>query len=132
MSKVTRYVIKGISYTTKPDQIRAEIQSLGYIVINVTNMTSWVTKKPLPIFQILVEVQQSNDITILSQLLYHKIKAERCIRKRTIPQCSNCQVYKHTGGRCKSQPKYRFCAGNHKTANCDSSDISPTCCNCSG
>ena len=111
MIKIAKYVIKGLSHHTYTTDIHDELQTHEFNVISIQNMISWTSKKPLPIFQLAI------DTTDIRKILHHKIKIEPLKRKQTPPQCSNCQMYKHAAGRCKSQPKCRYCAGNHKTIN---------------
>jgi len=117
--RTTKYVLKGLSPAFNPKDIQSELVESGFEVIEVTNMVSWVTKRPLPIFKLILESgAQSRRIEELKQVGLHHIKIEPFLRHRKPPKCSNCQKPNHTAGRCKAPPRCRNCSLEHKTADC--------------
>ena len=46
--RTTKFVIKGLSPAFNPRDIQSELVESGFEVLEVTNMVSWITKRPLP------------------------------------------------------------------------------------
>ena len=117
--RTSKYVLKGLSPAFNPRDIQSELVESGFEVVEVTNMVSWVTKRPLPIFKLILESGASSKrIEELKQVGLHHIKIEPFLRHRKPPKCSNCQKPNHTAGRCKAPPCCRKCSLEHKTADC--------------
>ena len=77
----------------------------------MSNMTSWVTKKPLPMF--LAVLQDTHDMKRYLCNFSKRVKPYK--RKQNPPQCRNCQEFRHTAGRSKNLFRCRTCAREHTT-----------------
>jgi Associated with zinc fingers. len=79
----TKYILKGLSPAFSPRDIQSELVVSGFEVIEVTNMVSWVTKRPLPIFKLILKSEvNSKHIEDVKQVGLHLIKIEPFHRNR--------------------------------------------------
>ena len=60
----------------------------------------------------------NKDIFLIKDLLHCKIYFERPHKRKSIPQCLNCQKYGHTRNFFTLQSICVKCAGSHKTLDC--------------
>ena len=129
--KIDKYVIKGLHPKTNTEQISNLLQCKNFQVEKVASMTSFKTKKPLPMFIIEVNKTSDNDTRILGvrNLAGFKVSVELFKKTRVPPQCSNCQMYFHTAGNCRAPARCRVCAGSHHTSSC-SENTTKKCCHC--
>ena len=112
-------VIKGLHQSTPINEIKEELESSGYEVINVSNVKHRITKNPLSMFYVNLKQNVKNkDIYKIQHLLYTKIIVEPPKKKREIPQCHKCQRYGHTQKMCNHTPRCVKCAGSHSTTEC--------------
>jgi hypothetical protein len=51
--RTTKYVLKGLNSALNPRDIQSELVEDGFEVVELTNMVSWVTKRPLPMFKLI-------------------------------------------------------------------------------
>ena len=131
-NKVDKYVIKGLHPRTNTEQILKVLQNNHYKVEKVANMTSFKTKKPLPMFIIEMTKTSDNNARILGvrNLVGFKFSVELFRKTRVPPQCSNCQMYFHTAGNCRAPARCRVCAGSHHTSS-SAENMTRKCCHCS-
>lgn len=112
-------VVKGLHQSSSPEDIKIELESLGFDILNVSNVKHRLTKKPLPMFYVNMKQNANNkDIYKIEHLLYTKILVEPPRKKREIPQCHKCQRYGHTYKMCNHNPRCVKCAGPHSTSEC--------------
>ena len=131
--KTNKYVVKGLHHKVEPAQISNLLRQNGFKVEKVVNMTSFKTKKPMPMHLIeLLTDQNSDEILQVDAIAGFRVKVEKYKRKRTPPQCSKCQKYYHTAGNCRAPERCRICAGSHQTKSCPNQSGTPKCCHCSG
>ena len=111
-----KYVIKGISPAYPPHEIQSELMDGGFRVVEVINMVSWATKRPLPMFRLTLDIESKDShIEEVKVIGMHQIIIEPFKRKRKPPRCSNCLNLNHTAGRCKAPPKCKQTAQTNKT-----------------
>lgn len=114
-----KVVLRNMHHSADQADIKQELEELGHKVMNIHNMQQRGTNKPLPLFTIELESKENNKtIYDIDQLLNCKISFEASHHKRTIPQCSNCQMYGHTKNYCTRDSVCVKCAGKHKTLDC--------------
>ena len=131
--KIDKYVIKGLPHTTDPAVLVSMLREEDFKAEKAVNMTSFKTKKPLPMFLVDFTAGPINDEFLeMDSMAGFKVKVEKFKRNRVPPQCSNCQTYFHTAGNCRAPARCRICAGSHHTSSCTSTETSPKCCLCSG
>lgn len=132
--KPYKVVLKGIDPYCDPAYIAHSLMQFDLRVLKVVRMTSFKTRKPLPMFLVdLQKTQNSRKILTIDKLCYFNIKVEEYKQRKVPPQCSRCQAYFHTAGRCRAPPQCRYCAGIHYTRECDSPrDAPPVCALCQG
>lgn len=110
--------LRGMHYSTDPDEIIQELRQLGHEVLNIQNILSR-TKKALNLFSIELKQRENNkEIYNIKNLLHCIVSVEPPKPQKSIPQCMNCQKYGHTKNFCTKSPVCVKCAGNHKTINC--------------
>lgn len=129
-----RVVIKNIHQSVPTQDIKEALQELGFDIRSVTNIRSWKTKEPLPLFFVDQEPNENNkNIYKINHLLNTKILVEAPRKKKEIPQCTRCQEYGHTKSYC-NKPFYCVkCANNHPTNVCQKlKDLPATCILCGG
>lgn len=118
-SRGFRVVIRNIHPSTELEDIKTEIQKLGHVVKNVSNIKQNRTKKCLPLFNIELESKPNNkDIYQITKLLNSIVKVESPNPKRDVLQCQRCQHFGHTRKYCHRNPRCVKCAGNHLSTQC--------------
>ena len=112
-------VVKGLHHSTPTDEIKTELEHIGFEVINISNVRHRVSKNPLSMFYVNLKQNSNNkDIYKIEHLLYTKISVEPPRKKREIPQCHKCQRYGHTYKLCNHSARCVKCAGLHSTTEC--------------
>lgn len=129
-----RVVIKNIHQSVPPQDIKEELEGLGFRIRNVTNIRSWNTKDPLHLFFVDQEPDAKNkEIYQLKHLLGTKITVEPPRKRKEIPQCQRCQEYGHTKAYCSKPYSCVKCGENHPTQVCQKTKMTPaTCALCDG
>lgn len=124
-----RVVIKHLHQSIPVEEIKEALEIKGFQIRNVSNIRSWQTKQPLPLFFIDQEPNENNkNIYKLTNLLGTKITVEAPRKRKEIPQCMRCQQYGHTKSYC-TRPYYCVkCAENHPTSHCQKNPKSPAKC----
>lgn len=128
-----RVVIRNLHYSTLNIDIINALNELGHKVKHVYNAKN-KSKSPLPLFFVDVLPQDNNkDIHDITSLLNTNVKIEKPHKKRSPPQCHNCQLYGHTKNGCHHKPRCVKCGENHLTEDCSKDCNSPAkCALCSG
>jgi hypothetical protein len=93
-----RVVLKYLQHTTDVEDIRQELFALGHVARNIVNVHHWLTKEPLSLFVVDLELAKNNkdiyNLTAIQNKIIH-IEPPRMNRIH-IPQCTRCQHYGHT------------------------------------
>lgn len=128
-----RVAIRNLHHSTLNTDIINALNELGHQVKHVYNAKN-KSKSPLPLFFVDVLPQDNNkDIHDITSLLNTKVKIEKPHKKRSPPQCHNCQLYGHTKNGCSHKPRCVKCGENHLTEDCSKDCNSPAkCALCSG
>jgi hypothetical protein len=109
-----RVVLKNMHYSVNTSDLKQAIEELCHTVENIWNIQHSRTKAPLPMFFIdLKPAVTKKTIYETEYLLNLKIKFEPPNFKRDIPQCANCQRYRHTKKYCNLKLRCVKCAGYH-------------------
>lgn len=126
--------IRHLHPSTTVEDIQASLIDMGHEVIRVSNIQHRITKRPLPLFRADLKAAENNsDILKLDLLLHTRIKIELPKKKRSPPQCHDCQAYYHTSNFCHQSPRCVKCGDNHYTVDCTKSPSEPAkCALCSG
>lgn len=126
-------VIRNLHHSTLNIDIINALNELGHKVKHVYNAKN-KRKSPLPLFFVEVLPQDNNkDIHDITSLLNTNVKIEKPHKKRSPPQCHNCQLYGHTRNGCHHKPRCVKCGENHLTEDCSKDRNSPAkCALCSG
>lgn len=126
--------IRHLHPSTTVEDIQASLIDMGHEVIRVYNIKHHITKCPLPLFRIDLKVAENNcDILKLDLLLHTRIKVELPKKKRSPPQCHDCQAFYHTSNFCHQSPRCVKCGDNHYTSECTKPPSEPAkCALCSG
>lgn len=131
--RALRVVIRGLHHTTPIDEIKEELNDLGFKVKNASNVLRQHDKIPLPLF--FVDIEQSSlapKIYNITKLYHTRVTIEKPYTKREIVQCHSCQRFGHTKTYCHQTPRCVKCGGTHKSEDCKkSSDVPATCAHCS-
>jgi len=127
-------VLRNLHHSIPPNEIQAELESLGHKVRNALNFRHRVTKEPLPLYFVDLEPQDNNKNTCDLQLLCNmKIVVEAPRKKYHIVQCTRCQSYGHTKTYCSRRYVCVKCGGEHNTTLCTKEPTAPaTCALCGG
>lgn len=124
-SKGLVIVLKGIDSSVPPQEIKEELEKLGYetkSVINIINRN----KIPQPMFKVELTFESSriqkkgstHPIYDIRYLCNRKIVVEEPLRRTGPPQCTNCQEFGHTKAYCKLPSICVRCSDVHRTADC--------------
>lgn len=112
-------VLRGMHPSIPVEEIKEELEKIGFTVTNISNIRERVTKKPLPLFFIGLKPTENNkEIFEVQSLLSTKVKFEAPKKKRELPQCIRCQRYGHTKHFCNRTPRCVKCTGSHFTQEC--------------
>lgn len=139
--KGLRVVIKGIDHSVPTEDIKQELNDLGFEVKYVYNILNRF-KQPQPMFKVELMPESSkapkgkiHPIYEVRYILNRKIVVEEPFKRKTPIQCKNCQEFGHTKTYCKLKNVCVACGGGHQTSECNkrkenSSD--KKCSNCCG
>lgn len=127
-----RFVIKGLHYSTKIEDIKADLIYKGHLVRHITNVKSRFTKQPLPMFY--VDVDPSNN----NKKVYEIREINQCIVQIEPPkstndiiQCHRCQEFGHSKTYCRKSFVCVKCGLGHPTTNCPKDiETPPKCVHC--
>jgi hypothetical protein len=127
--KPTRVVLCKFHSTTPPELIKSKLERRLFEVRQVSIILPKLNKNPLPLFFVDLEsTSQSNEIFQLTSLLHTKIKVEEPYKTKTISQCTNCQVHRHTKLYCGYPARCVRCGGHHLSVNCPNTHDAPSKC----
>ena len=83
-NKTLKYVLKGPVFP--PLEIQSELVDSGFQVIELTNMVSWTTKRPLSMFRITLDSEPNSPrIEEVNRVGLHKVIIEPFKRNRKTP-----------------------------------------------
>jgi len=127
-------VLCNLHHSIPPNEIQAELETLGHKVRNVLNIRHRVTKEPLPLCFVDLEPQDNNkSIYDIQSLCNVKIAVEAPRKKNHIVQCTRCQFYGHTKSYCSRPYVCVKCGGEHNETLCTKDPTAPaTCALCGG
>lgn len=119
-----------------PTLIREELEILDFPINKITQLISYKTKLPLPLYQICLEnIPKSKEIFKLNSLAYFSTTVEKFNSRSITKQCHRCQYFFHTAHTCKMTPRCVKCAQNHDSRECtygkgkiNAENVK--CCNC--
>ena len=122
-------VLRNLHHSIPPNEIQAELETLGHKVRNVLNICHRVTKEPLPLYFVDLWPQDNNkSIYDLQFLCNMKITVEAPRKKNHIVQCTRCQSYGHTKFYCSRPYVCVNFGGEHNTTMCTKDPTAPTTC----
>ena len=100
-------------------ELKTEIEKHGHEVIRISNIRQNMTQKPLPLFLVEIKTSENNkQIYEINKLLNLIVGFEPPLRKQEIPQCTECQEYRHTKNYCNKVSVCVKYAKNHLTKDC--------------
>ncbi|GFX28424.1 nucleic-acid-binding protein from transposon X-element [Trichonephila clavipes] len=113
-----KVVIKGIPRKTDPEEIKQDLELLGYTPDRVNQLIGRKTKRTLPIFLITLLRNLDNlKIFDLKTLGYLSVRVEG-YDGRGVTQCYTCNKFNHTSENCHLNPRCLKCGENHITRDC--------------
>jgi len=129
-----RVVLRNLHHSIPPNDIQAELETLGHKVRNVLNIRHRVTKESLPLYFVDLEHHDNNkSIYDLKFLCNMKIIVEAPRKKNHTVQCTRCQFYGHTKSYCSRPYVCVKCGGEHNATLCTKDPAAPvTCALCGG
>lgn len=130
-----KVVIRGIpSAVADEKEVEAELKRLKFTPLNVVQMTSYIHKIKLPIFQVQLPKNQADEIYALRYFLGLVVRVEAYETPvNLISQCHRCQAWGHNSKHCYAQNRCVKCAGPHATEECNfSGRFKIQCINCKG
>lgn len=132
--KAYRVVLRHIHHSVPTNDIKEELQQLGYKVRNVANVLQRKTRDPLNLFFIDLEPGDDNKkIFDLQYFMHMKITVEPPRKIKSVPQCTRCQNYGHTKAYCTHPYACVKCGGPHSSVTCTKTRDTPaTCALCEG
>ncbi|GFU85827.1 nucleic-acid-binding protein from transposon X-element [Trichonephila clavipes] len=127
-----KVVIKGLPRTTNPEEIKQDLEMLGYTPERVNQLIGRKTKRALPIFLITLPRNLDNLKNFdLKTLSYLSIRVEGYDGKG-VTQCYTCNNFNHSSENCYLNPRCLKCGENHITRDCPIKQIleAAYCINC--
>ncbi|GFW19574.1 nucleic-acid-binding protein from transposon X-element [Trichonephila clavipes] len=127
---VIKAVIRGLPSST---DIESELKLKGFAVEKISQLRSFATKSPLPLFMIQIK-RSENAVNIyeLKNLNYLTVEVVPFRRRPGASQCFNCNFFNHASKNCRMTPRCLECGDSHKTQDCPTKDRLKTlhCINC--
>ncbi|GFU55605.1 nucleic-acid-binding protein from transposon X-element [Trichonephila clavipes] len=127
-----KVVIKGLPRNTNPEEIKQDLELLGYTPDRVNQLIGRKNKRPLLIFLITLPRNLDNlKIFDLKTLNYLSIRVEGYDGKG-VTQCYTCNNFNHSSENCHLNPRCLKCGENHLTRDCPIKQKleTPYCINC--
>ncbi|GFU36884.1 nucleic-acid-binding protein from transposon X-element [Trichonephila clavipes] len=127
-----KVVIKGLPRNTNPEEIKQDLEILGYTPDRVNQLIGRKNKRPLPIFLITLPRNLDNlKIFALKTINYLSIRVEG-YDGRGVTQCYTCNNFNHSSENCHLKPRCLKCGENHLTRDCPIKQKleTPYCINC--
>jgi len=122
-------VLRNLHHSIPPNEIQAELETLGHKVCNVLNIRHRVTREPLPLYFVDLEPHDKNkSIYDLKFLCSMKIIVEAPRKKNHNVQCTRCQLYGHTKSYCSRPYVCVKCGGEHNNTLCTKDLAAPSMC----
>ncbi|GFT14933.1 nucleic-acid-binding protein from transposon X-element [Trichonephila clavipes] len=113
-----KVVIKGIPRTTKPEEIKEDLELLGYTPEKVNQLVGRKTKRTLPTYLITLPRNLDNlKIFDLKTLSYLSIRVEG-FNGKGVTQSYTCNNFNHSSENCHLNPRCLKCGENHLTREC--------------
>lgn len=127
-----KVVIKGLPTDNDKDEIKSELNQMGFICTNVSQLTQNFTKKPLPIFLCTMSnTDNIADLYKIDKFMYMHITVEKFRGKGGVSQCFNCNGFSHSSLNCLMPTRCLKCGLAHSTKECNISDQEERICiNC--
>ena len=127
-----RFMIKGLHYSTRIDDIKAELLYKGHLVRQIVNVKSRFTKQPLPMFYVDIDPQPNNkNVFEIREINHCAVQIEAPRSTTDIVQCHRCQQFGHTKTYCRKPFTCVKCGLGHPTPNCpNKSETPPKCIHC--
>ncbi|GFT26019.1 nucleic-acid-binding protein from transposon X-element [Trichonephila clavipes] len=114
-----KVVIRGLPSNTEPEDIKTEIEAVGFKVAKISQMKNYRTKAPMPLFYFQIENgADAPKIFDFSQLFGTRIEVKPFDRGNKINQCWRCQGWFHSSEVCHLPPRCVRCAGPHLVKDC--------------
>ncbi|GFW94006.1 probable RNA-directed DNA polymerase from transposon X-element [Trichonephila clavipes] len=127
-----KVVIKGLPRNTNSEEIKQDLELLGYTPDRVNQLIGRKNKRPLPIFLITLPRNLDNlKIFDLKTLNYLSIRVEGYDGKG-VTQCYTCNNFNHSSENCHLNPRCLKCGETHLTRDCPIKQKleTPYCINC--
>ncbi|GIY51751.1 nucleic-acid-binding protein from transposon X-element [Caerostris darwini] len=119
---------------TSTADIAAALDPEKFKILNIAQLTSGRTKKPLPLF--LVKIANSlvaDEILKISSLHGIRVTVEKYRGRNIVSQCQRCYGFYHSSENCFLKVHCGVCAGDHPTNECKlQPDAVRKCVNCQG
>ncbi|GFX08494.1 probable RNA-directed DNA polymerase from transposon X-element [Trichonephila clavipes] len=113
-----KVVIKGLPRNTNQEEIKQDLEILGFTPDRVNQLIGRKNKRPLPIFLITLPRNLDNlKIFDLKTLNYLSIRVEG-YDGRGVTQCYTCNNFNHSSENCHLNPRCLKCGENHLTRDC--------------
>ncbi|GFV63170.1 nucleic-acid-binding protein from transposon X-element [Trichonephila clavipes] len=113
-----KVVIKGLPRTINLEEIKKDLDMLGYTPERVNQLIGKKTKRTLPIFLITLPRNLDNlKIFDLKTLSYLSVSVEG-YNGKGVTQCYTCNNFNHSSENCYLNPRCLKCGENHITRDC--------------
>lgn len=124
-----KVILKGLHPTITSDEIKYELNELGFFPLDVIQFNRKGTSIKIPIFLVIFDPQMDiKNILEIKVICFTKVRWEKYRGFSRTIQCYRCQSFNHISVNCNVNPKCRRCAGSHKIQDCNVD--SPKCANC--
>ncbi|GFU59799.1 nucleic-acid-binding protein from transposon X-element [Trichonephila clavipes] len=127
-----KVVIKGLPRNTNQEEIKQDLEILGFTPDRVNQLIGRKNKRPLPIFLITLPRNLDNlKIFDLKTINYLSIRVEG-YDGGGVTQCYTCNNFNHSSENCHLKPRCLKCGENHLTRDCPIKQKleTPYCINC--
>lgn len=128
--KVLNVVLRNIPVEIPDDQIKKQLEELGFKPDSVVRMRRNHGGRPMPLVLVKISKDQRR-IYHLEKFMSLDTSVETLKAKPSIGQCFRCQRFGHAQSRCTAQRKCVACGEDHAAKDCQRPKSEPpTCANC--
>jgi hypothetical protein len=132
-TRLIKVMARNLHHSCDLGRIVSDLKARGYKVIDAANKLKWRSKEPLHMFILTFSsvLMKTNKMYVITIILGSKVEIQPLRKSKIIPQCKQCQAYRHKQWYCNKDPSCVKCAGKHHTKECRKpKEAQPKCVHC--
>lgn len=130
--KKLHIVLRGIPTNFPPEEVKAELEELGFHPSAIYRVNMSPNRRPIPLVLVILP-KAEKEIIDTRHILGLEIKVESLKNKNRVSECRNCQKFGHRQAKCTAPPVCMKCAEPHHTSTFNKPrELPAKCSNCGG